>query len=138
MELLKPESEQKMFLDLFIMIMRQAYSSDVKGMKKWSDSVAAFGREQQKRMLKFFIRMIREAFMYNFREPQLSYMTIEEEEFVKKFGKFINEDNIIEINALLELALRDISQNTYQKIVFFDTALRLTVLIQRNKLTQRR
>lgn len=137
-ELLKPESEQKMFLDLFIMIMRQAYSSDVKGMKKWSDSVAAFGREQQKRMLKFFIRMIREAFMYNFREPQLSYMTIEEEEFVKKFGKFINEDNIIEIIALLELALRDISQNTYQKIVFFDTALRLTVLIQRNKLTQRR
>ena len=57
---------------------------------------------------------------------------------MKKFGKFINEDNIIEINALLELALRDISQNTYQKIVFFDTALRLTVLIQRNKLTQRR
>jgi DNA polymerase-3 subunit delta' len=132
-EMLKPESEQKMFLDLFIMIMRQAYTSDVRGMKKWSDTVAAFGREQQKRMLQYFMRMVREAFISNFKEPALSYMTVEEEEFIKKFGQFVNEINIIEINELLELALRDISQNTYQKVVFFDTALRLTVLIQRNK-----
>lgn len=132
-ELLEPDSEQRMFLDMFIMIMRYVYSRDVRGMKKWSDTVgdAKFGREKQKRLLQYFLRMVREAFMSNFRNPELSYMTLEEEQFVSKFGRFINEANVIDINALLELALRDISQNTNQKIVFFDTALRLTVLLLR-------
>lgn len=132
-EQLEPDSEQRLFLDMFIMLMRQVYSRDVRGMKKWSDTVgdSKFGREKQKRLLQYFMRMVREAFMSNFQEPELSYMTLEEEQFVSKFGRFINEANVIDINALLELALRDISQNTNQKIVFFDTALRLTVLLLR-------
>lgn len=132
-EQLEPDSEQKLFLDMFIMLMRQVYSRDVRGMKKWSETVgdAKFGREKQKRLLQYFMRMVREAFMSNFQNPELTYMTLEEEQFVQKFGRFINEANVIDINALLELALRDISQNTNQKIVFFDTALRLTVLLLR-------
>lgn len=132
-EQLEPDSEQALFLDMFKMLMRMVYSRDVKGMKKWSDTVgdSKFGREKQKRLLQYFMRMVREAFMSNFHNPELSYMTLEEEQFVSKFGRFINEANVIDINALLELALRDISQNTNQKIVFFDTALRLTVLLLR-------
>ncbi|MCM1079397.1 MAG: DNA polymerase III subunit delta [Bacteroidales bacterium] len=129
--LLSPDSEQALFLDLFKMLMRQVYARDIRGMKKWSETVAAFGREKQKRLLTYFMRMVREAFISNFRNPELSYMTAEEEQFVSKFGRFVNEANVIDINSLLELALRDISQNTNQKIVFFDTALRLTVLIFR-------
>lgn len=132
-EQLSPDSERKLFLDMFIMLMRQVYARDVRGMKKWSETVgdAKFGREKQKRLLQYFLRMVREAFMSNFKNPELSYMTMEEEQFVSKFGRFINEANVIDINALLELALRDISQNTNQKIVFYDTALRLTVLLLR-------
>lgn len=133
LEQLEPDSEQKLFLDMFILLMRQVYSRDVRGMKKWSETVgdSKFGREKQKRLLQYFMRMVRESFMSNFQNPELTYMTREEEEFVKKFGRFINEANVIDINALLELALRDISQNTNQKIVFFDTALRLTVMLLR-------
>ena len=131
LEQLLPDSEQKLFLDLFIMLMRQVYSRDVRGMKKWAETAAGYGREKQKRLLQYFLRMVREAFMSNFQEPELQYMTADEEQFVSKFGRFINEANVIDINALLELALRDIAQNTNQKIVFFDTALRLTVLLLR-------
>ena len=130
-EQLMPDSESRMFLDLFIMLMRQVYAKDVRGMKKWSETVGGFGREKQKRLLAYFMRMIREAFVSNFNTPELSYMTHDEEQFVKKFGRFINETNVIEINDLFELAVRDISQNTNQKVVFFDTALRLTVLLLR-------
>lgn len=130
-EMLSPDSERRLFLDLFIMLMRQVYARDVRGMKKWSETTGAFGREKQKRLLTYFMRMIREAFVSNFHNEALSYMTVEEGQFVKKFGPFINETNVIEINALLELAHRDISQNTNQKIVFYDTALRLTVLLLR-------
>ena len=129
LEMLSPNSERSLFLDLFKMIMRQVYARDVRGMKKWSDTAGGFGREKQKRMLTYFMRMIREAFVSNFQNPELSYMSKEEELFVQKFGPFINEWNVVEINALFELALRDISQNTNQKIVFYDTALRLTVLL---------
>ena len=128
---LSPDSERREFLELFKTVMRQAYARDVRSMKKWSETVAGFGREKQKRMLTYFMRMVREAFMSNFHDPELSYMTEEEEQFIRKFGSFVNEANVIDINSLLELALRDISQNTNQKIVFFDTALRLTVLILR-------
>lgn len=130
-ELLSPDSEQLMFLDLFKMLMRAVYARDVRKMKEWSDSVAAFGREKQKRLIQYCLRMVRESFMSNFQNSELQYMTKAEEEFVQKFGRFINETNVIDINALFELALRDITQNTNQKIVFFDTALRLTVLLLR-------
>lgn len=132
-ELLSPDSERKLFLDMFVMLMREVYKRDVRGMKKWSDTVgdAKFGRERQKRLIQYFLRMVREAFMSNFRNPDLSYMTMEEEQFVSKFGRFINEANVIDINALFELALRDITQNTKANIVFYDTALRLTVLLLR-------
>lgn len=130
-ELLSPDAEQHIFLDQFITLMRHVYKRDVREMKKWSETVAAFGREKEKRLLTYFMRMVREAFISNFHEPQLSYMTAEEEKFIANFGRFVNESNVIEINALLELAVRDIAQNTNQKIVLFDTALRLTVLLLR-------
>lgn len=128
-EQLMPDSEQRQFLDLFVMLMRLVYKRDVKGMKGWSDAAAALGREKQKRMITYFLRMVREAFMSNFHDPRLTYMTREEEDFVSRFGQFINETNVIEMTALWELALRDIAQNTNQKIVFYDTSLRLTALL---------
>lgn len=54
---------------------------------------------------------------------------MEEENFAKNFSRFINEANIIEINELLELAYRDIRQNANAKIVFYDLALKMILLI---------
>ena len=75
--------------------------------------------------------MIRESFMYNFQQPELVYMTQEEEDFTKNFARFVNEANVIEIEELLATARRDIGQNANAKIVFFDLALHLIVLLMR-------
>ena len=131
LETLNVGNENRMFFDLFTMLMRQAYMKQVKELKKWSDSMAAFGREKQKRFLKYCSRMIRESFMANFHEPQLNYMTAEEEAFTKKFSPFINEANVIEMQEMTEKALRDISQNANAKMVFFDIALKTIILILR-------
>ena len=69
--------------------------------------------------------------MYNFHEPQLVYMTPEEEQFATRFAPFINEANVIEINDLFARALRDISQNANSKIVMYDMALKLIVSLIR-------
>ena len=126
---LQAGTENEQFLDLFILLMRQAYKRDVKGMKAWADAMAAFGREKQKRFLSYFLHMMRESFMYNFKQPELSYMTQQEEDFARNFARFINEGNILAINDLINLAIRDIGQNANAKIVFFDLALQMTVLL---------
>ena len=124
-------NESRQFLEMFISLMRFAYSRNVKELKKWSETVAGYGRERQKRMLCYFMQMIRENFMYNFHVPDMNYMSEEEENFAKNFARFINEANVMEINDVLALAYRDIGQNANGKIVFFDLALKMIVLLIR-------
>ena len=69
--------------------------------------------------------------MYNFRQPDLCYMTPEEEQFARKFSPFINEANVIEISNMFQLAIRDISQNVNSKVVFYDIALKNIVALIR-------
>ena len=126
-------NENRMFFDLFAMLMRLAYTKRVKEMKKWSESLAAFGREKQKRFLNYFHRMVRENFMFNFHNAELVYMTQQEEQFAERFAPFINERNVIELSEMAEKAIRDITQNANAKMVFFDIALQTIILITRKK-----
>ncbi len=131
MEELDSGNENRQHLDMFIMLMRLAYLRNIHDLKKWSEVVSTFGREKQKRMLDYFMHMLRESFMYNFRQPELSYMTQDEENFAKNFARFINEANIIDISNLFEESKRFIAQNANPKIVFFDLALKIIVLLIR-------
>ena len=129
MEELQSGTENEQFLDLFISLMRLAYQRKVKDLRRWSETMAGFGREKQKRFLTFFVRMVRENFMYNFQQEELCYMTEAEENFARNFARFINEANILPISELATRALRDIGQNANAKIVFFDFALKMIVLL---------
>ncbi len=128
-EELKYDNENHLFFDYFVNLMRKVYMRDVKDLKRWAESVAALGREEQKRLLTYFLRMIREAFMYNFHQKELTYMTEEEEKFCQKFAKFINEGNVLGFQELFQTAIRDIGQNANAKIVFFDITMKAAVLI---------
>ena len=129
LEELQVGSENELFMDLYIMLMRLAYQRKIKDLRKWSDQMSAMGRERQKRWLEFFLRMTRENFMYNFQNEELTYMTQNEEEFARKFARFINENNVLQMNELGNRCLRDIGQNANGKIVFFDLALQMIVLL---------
>ena len=129
LELLSVDSENELFLDLFQMLMRLAYQRKIKDLKTWSERMAGLGREKQKRFLEYFLRLIRENFMYNFHQEELCYMTQREEDFAKNFARFVNEANILPISDLVNRAIRDIGQNANAKIVFFDLALQMIVLL---------
>ena len=129
LEELQVGSENELFLDMYIMLMRLAYQRKVKDMQKWSEQMAGMGREKQKRWLTFFLRMTRENFIYNFQNEELNYMTQKEEDFARNFARFVNEKNILPINDMTNLAIRDIGQNANAKIVFFDFALQMIVLL---------
>lgn len=122
-------NENRLFFDYFVALMRKAYLRDVKDLKRWSENTATLGREEQKRLLAYFMRMTREAFMYNFHNPELSYMTHNEEEFCKKFARFVNEGNVLGFQELYQTALRDIGQNANARMVFFDITMKVAVLL---------
>ncbi len=129
LEMLSVDSENELFLDMFQTLMRLAYQRKVKELKTWSERMAAMGRERQKRFLEYTSHLIRENFMYNFQREELCYMTQREEDFAKNFARFINEANILPITDLTNLAIRDIGQNANAKIVFFDYALQMIILL---------
>ena len=130
LEMLSSDSENELFLDMFQTLMRLAYQRKVKDLKAWAERMAQAGREKQKRFLEYFLRLIRENFMYNFHREELCYMTQREEDLAKNFARFINEDNILPITDLANLAIRDIGQNANGKIVFYDFALQMIVLLR--------
>ena len=129
LEMLSADSENELFLDMFQSLMRLAYQRKVKDLKTWSERMAGMGREKQKRFLEYFLRLIRENFMYNFHQEELCYMTQREEDFARNFARFVNEGNILPISDLANRAIRDIGQNANAKIVFFDLALQMIVLL---------
>ncbi len=128
-ETLHADGENELFLDMFQTLMRLAYARNVKDLKRWSETMSGMGREKQKRFLEYFLRLVRENFMYNFCNADLCYMTQREEDFARNFARFINEANVIAINDLVNRAIRDIGQNANGKIVFFDLAMQMIVLL---------
>ena len=131
LEEIDADNENKEFFALFVKVMRMAYAKDVKGLKAWSQVVADFGREKQKRLIAYMMQMVRENFMYNFHNPQLCYMTQDEEAFAQKFAPFINERNVLLFQNRLQRMMRDISQNANGKLQFFNFALEVTIYIRK-------
>ena len=127
---IKDDSDERQYFDMFVQIMRLSYMRKVREMKKWSEDLAGLGRERIKHFLNYCQRMVRENFIYNFHNPSLNYMREQESSFAVKFAPFINENNVIGIMNELALCERDVVQNANAKIVFFDFALKLTVLIK--------
>ena len=130
LDALDNESESRAFLIDFINLTRRSFMRDVGGMAQWSKNVSTYGREKEKRMLAYFLRMTRESFMYNFHHPDLCYMTQDEENFVKRFAPYVNEKNVLQISELLSKAITDIGRNANAKMVLFDITLQLTALLR--------
>lgn len=122
--------ENRLFFDLFVNLMRLSYQRKIREMKLWSDQVAGIGRERQKNFLSYCQRMVRENFMFNLRQKELSYMTLDEQHFATRFSPFINERNVMGIMDELSEAQQHIEQNVNAKMVFFDFALKTIVLLK--------
>lgn len=126
---LKKGDENTLFFNLFVSMMRLSYARRLKEMKDWSEEVAALGREKQKHFLEYCQRMVRESFIHNFRQPALNAMNLQEEQFTDRFSPYVNTHNVAQMAFELERAQQHIEQNVNPKMVFFDLALKMIVLL---------
>lgn len=123
-------SVSRMFFDYFVQLMRLAYQRDVKGLKQWSADITSMGREQEVKFYEYCTRLIRENFIFNFNRPDITYMNRTEAQFSQRFARFITERNAESIVNHMDLAARDIAGNANGKIVNFDFAIKMIILIK--------
>lgn len=121
---------RKVFLDLFIDLMRKAYQRKIGQLRQWSVDVAAMGREQDIAFLDYCSRMMRENFIINLRVGGLNKLTPEENAFSVNFSRFINERNVLKLVKVVDDARTDITGNANAKIVFFDLAIKTILLLK--------
>lgn len=130
-ELLQPDEQTLFNLERFKELMRFSYGRKYSDLFKWVDQVAGIGREKQKSLLNYFLNSLRENFIYNLKNRELTFMSDQEEEFSKRFSPFINERNIQELTEVFELAFAHIGMNGNPRIIFTDVSFKIVKLIRK-------
>ncbi|MFV0593596.1 MAG: ATP-binding protein [Draconibacterium sp.] len=131
LDYLTPGEDEQFYLHKFQEMMRFAYARKVSELISWADEMAGIGRDKQKAFFAASLRLVREYFISNLKQNDLSYMNREERDWGKKFAPFINERNIVPFAQEFESGIRHIGMNGNPRIVFLDTALRMVRLIKR-------
>lgn len=128
--IIESSDEQNFNFAKFQEVMRLSYGVQILELNKWTEEMAASGREKQKSFFTYCLRMIRENFIMHIQKPELNYMTSEENTFAKKFHPFINEANAQQIAQEFNTAQYHIERNGNPKIIFLDLALKLVKLLK--------
>ncbi len=119
------------YFDLFTQLMRLSYNDKHMELLEWADNVAAMGREEQKRLLQYSVRMLRENYMLNAGMDGITNLWGEELKFSRNFSPFIGNHNIESLVSEIELALAHIGQNGNPRMVFTHFALMVSKQINR-------
>jgi len=109
----------------FIQFMRVCYKKDVNDMLDWAQNMATKGRQTQKQFLDYSLHLIRQSLLKNYTSGELTRVSEKEDEFLKKFAKFITGNNIFDFLKQFSDAYYYIDRNANAKILFtqltFDT-----------------
>lgn len=142
LRLQQEDTQNKRFLEQFINLMRDAFTigqiSDPKKkfdsllrLREWSQTMSGLGREEQKAFLQYTQRQVRENYICNFGQSAMSYQTADERAFSSRFAPYIHGGNVERIMLELDRAEQQIGQNGNAKMIFFDLALQMIVLIKK-------
>ncbi len=128
-EILNRSEESEYQLELFIRIMRLAYSRKFQEIFDWVEELSLLGRERQKAFLIYALRLVRENYLLNMDQKELVRLSPNESDFSGKFSTFIHDGNTPSLVKELNDACLHIEANAYARIVFLDFALNLVKLI---------
>lgn len=127
-EIVEQAGEPSTLFNAFRQLMRSTYSKNLVGMMQWVDAQAGLPKEQLKKVLAYGIDMLRESLIANFNVADLLYAGPGEEDFIDKFKRFVNENNVPVMVDEMSLALAHIEQNGNNRLVLFDMSLKLSDL----------
>jgi DNA polymerase III subunit delta' len=130
LETLKEGGDVRHHLDMFINFMRLCYVPDITGIGSWVETVSGQGREKQKHFLKYALRIIRGSLMLNLGAGAIDLLSEQERDFSLKFSKFMHPGNVSSIYEEFNKAFVHIENNGYNRLIFFDLALKTARLLK--------
>lgn len=129
--LLGASSRGKVYFEYFVRLMRLAYQRKVVELREWTNELAKEGREGIMAFFEYASRMLRENFIYALGVDMINCMNAEENAFSSRFSPFVNERNVEQLMEVFDAARMDIAANANSKIVGFDVAIKVILLLKR-------
>ena len=134
---LRKDEQELTYFEQFTRLMRLAYARDIIEINGWVEAVAGTGRERQKQLLDYSLRLLRENFMLHMKQAALNFMSRKEAGFSEKFSPFIHEGNIHELVEAFSLAANHIEANGSPKIIFMDLSIKvIRLLMEKAKVSE--
>jgi DNA polymerase-3 subunit delta' len=136
LRILDRNEEESPFETWFVDWVRAAFkakknASSIKDLLIWSDTIAAIGRESQKKFLLYCISIFRQALLFNYETKKLVFFESSTGFKLENFAPFVNGNNIEEIYNELSNAIYHIERNGNPKIILTDLSIKLTRLLHR-------
>lgn len=125
----RSEEEELELLEKFVRWMRSCYRNNLRDTLDFTSEISKIGRERQKNFLAYAERIIRNAMLINYNNPQIARLNPDEKEFLLKFGPYINYVNIPGFVEELENAQQQIDRNANANILFMDLSMTFTIFL---------
>ena len=111
--------------------MRYCFVFDVAKLVPAADRFDEFSKEEQKNILEYGLKILREIYLENIDLSTLVKLENEELTFVQKFSKVFRFENIGKVSEAMTEAIQHIDRNVRAKIVFMDLSLTMAALIRK-------
>ena len=123
--------EHKFFFTTFQQWMRLCFRSAYSEIIDFSSNIKTLGREKQKELLDYGLRIIRNSLLFNNNLAEIVMLPDDEKTFNSKFAPFVNPANLMQIAGLFEEAIRHIERNGNAQIIFTDVSFKMVGLLKK-------
>ena len=127
----KESEDRKFFFTTFQQWMRLCFRAAYSEIIDFSANIKTLGREKQKELLDYGLRIIRNALLFNNNLAEIVMLPDDEKKFNANFAPFVNAANLAQIADLFEEAIRQIERNGNAQIIFTDVSFKMVVLLKR-------
>ena len=127
----KDFEDHKFFFTTFQQWMRLCFRAAYSEIIDFSANVKGIGREKQKELLDYGLRIIRNSLLFNNNLAEIVMLPDDEKTFNSKFSPFVNPANLVQIVALFEEAIRQIERNGNAQIIFTDVSFKMIGLLKK-------
>ena len=126
----KESEDRNYFFTTFQQWMRLCFKAAYPELIDFSSNVKTLGREKQKELLDYGLRIIRNSLLFNNNLAEIVMLPDDEKTFNSKFAPFVNPANLIQIAELFEEAIRQIERNGNAQIIFTDMGFQMVKLLR--------
>ncbi len=130
LQIIESDEMENLHFEEFTFFMRKCYMREIIEINAWIEKIAGVGRERLKLFLSYGLRMIRENFMLNLKQNEISFLSRKEEDFSIKFSAFIHKGNVHLLASEFDRAIHHIEANGYARLVLMDLSIKVIMLLK--------